>query len=249
MVKRTRAATAAALALAVSASAAAAGVEKRTVVSRGTERAYYVLVPATLAADRPAPLIVMLHGSGRTGKQLLEIWRGLAEQEGILLAGPDSTDSLHWAAPQDGPLLLRDVVDAVAKEHPVDPRRIYLFGNSAGAVFALQVACLESEFFAAAAVHAGAVDPKFFSVFDYAARKIPIGIWTGTRDKIFPVADVRATAKALTQRGFPVTLTEIPDHTHDYSAVSADVNPAIWAFLSSRSLSEDARFRVYADPK
>ena len=128
----------------------------------------------------------------------------LAEKEGIVLAGPDSTDAVHWASPQDGPLLLRDVVDAVAGKHPIDPRRVYLFGHSAGAVFALQMACLESEYFAAAAVHAGAVDPEYFSIFDYAARKIPIAIWIGTTGPVLSRSrSVRATAEALKSRGFP----------------------------------------------
>ena len=231
------------------AAAADATVEKTTVLSRGKERTVYVFAPPGVSAERPAPLIVTLHGSGRDGRTLVDQWKGLASKEGILLAGPDSTDAVHWASPQDGPLLLKDVVDAIAAKRPVDPRRVYLFGHSAGAVFALQMACLESEYFAAAAVHAGAVDPAYFSIFDYAARKIPIAIWIGTKDRFFSLESVRATAEALKSRGFPVKLTEIPDHTHDYAAVSRDLNPAIWEFLSAQRLTEDPRFRKYADPR
>jgi len=60
---------------------------------------------------------------------------------------------------------------------------------------------------------------------------------------------VRATARALESRGFPVTLTEIPDHTHDYLNFTPDLNLAIWAFLSTQRLAEEPRFRKYADPK
>ena len=246
---RRAAAGAALLAAAALAPAADATVEKTTVVSRGKDRTVYVFAPSSLSADRPAPLLVTLHGSGRDGRTLVDQWKPLAEKEGIVLAGPDSTDAVHWASPQDGPLLLKDVVDAVAAKHPVDPRRVYLFGHSAGAVFALQMACLESEYFAAAAVHAGAVDPAYFTIFDFAARKIPIAIWIGTRDRFFSLESVRATAEALKSRGFPGTLTEIPNHTHDYSAVSRDVNPAIWTFLTAQKLAGEPRFRPYADPK
>ena len=224
-------------------------ITRQSVVSRGKERVYYEFVPASVSADHPAALLVTLHGSGGSGRTLLESWTDLADREGVVLAAPDSTDAVHWASPQDGPLLLRDVVDAVSAKHPVDPRRIYLFGQSAGAVFALQMACLESEYFAAAAVHAGAVDPKYFSIFDYAARKIPIGIWIGTTDPFFPISEVRATAKALESRGIPVTLTEIPDHPHNFHLVAKDVGPKIWNFLSARSLPAEPHFRVYADPK
>lgn len=241
-------ALAASILLATASAARGADVTKETVTSRNRARVYYLYAPASVPPDRPAPLIVTLHGSTRNGKTLVDAWKDLAEKEGIALAGPDSTDAVHWASPQDGPLLLRDVVDAVAAKRAIDPRRVYLFGHSAGAVFALQMACLESEYFAAAAVHAVAVDPQYFSIFDYAARKIPIAIWIGTRDAYFPIEGVRATAKALESRGFPVTLTEIPNHTHDYSAVSKDLNVQIWRFLSARTLASDPKYRVYADP-
>ncbi|HYX20779.1 MAG TPA: dienelactone hydrolase family protein [Thermoanaerobaculia bacterium] len=231
------------------ATAADATVEKTTVVSRGKERTVFVFAPSSVSPEHPAPLVVAFHGSGGSGKTMVEKWKPVAEKEGILVAAPDSTDAVHWASPQDGPQLLEDVVKAMAERHPVDPRRVYLFGHSAGAVFALQMASLESEYFAAAAVHAGAVDPKYFGIFDYAARKIPIAIWIGTKDQFFPLDSVRATADALKTRGFPVTLTEIPGHTHDYLHDEPDLNLAIWDFLAAQKLPEQPRFRRYADPK
>jgi poly(3-hydroxybutyrate) depolymerase len=231
-------AVAGSLLLAAAAPMHGADVTKETVTSRNKARVYYLYAPASVPPERPAPLIVTIHGSTRNGKTLVDAWKDLAEKEGIVLAGPDSTDAVHWASPQDGPLLLRDVVDAVGAKRAIDPRR----------VFALQMACLESQYFAAAAVHAGAVDPQYFSVFDYAARKIPIAIWIGTRDEFFPIDGVRATAKALEARGFPVTLTEIPDQNHNYAAVAKDLNVRIWAFLSDQKLPGDSKYRVYADP-
>ena len=156
---------------------------------------------------------------------------------------------MHWASPQDGPLLLRDLVEEIAAKYPVDPRRVYLFGHSAGAVFTLQMACLESEYFAAAAAHAGSVDRAYHSLFDFAVRKIPIAIFIGTKDAFFPLTSVRATAEALKSRGFPVTLTEIPGHTHDYSSMSREINAQVWDLFSRTRLEADPKYRVYADPK
>jgi poly(3-hydroxybutyrate) depolymerase len=246
---RLAAAAALPLIIAVPLRADEAAVEKTTVVSRGKPRTVWVYAPPGLSAEKPAPLVVAFHGSRGSGKTMAEKWTAVARTEGILVAAPDSTDAVHWASPQDGPQLLQDVVEAVAARHTVDRRRVYLFGHSAGAVFALQMAPLESEYFAAAAVHAGAVDPKYFTIFDYAARKIPIAIWIGTKDQFFSLEEVRATAGALKSRSFPVTLTEIPDHTHDYLHYTPDVNVAIWAFLSGQKLAEEPRFRKYADPR
>ena len=74
------------------AAAGAAGddkIVKNSVTSEGRKRTYYLFAPAGLSREKPAPLLVLLHGSGRNGKILVEHWQKLAAQEGIILAGPD----------------------------------------------------------------------------------------------------------------------------------------------------------------
>lgn len=223
-------------------------IEKRTLTSREKSRAYYLYVPPGMSADRPAPLILTLHGSGSDGRRLVEKWKDLAKKEGIVLAGPDAITPGRWASPEDGPLFLRDVVEDVRARFPIDGRRLYLFGHSAGAVFGLQMACLESEYFAAAVLHAGAIEESYYSIFDFASRKVPIAIVIGPRDKYFPMSVVRPTAEALKARGFPAVLHEIADHDHNYYARSKEINAWAWEFLSPVRLPEEAKYRVYADP-
>jgi len=242
--------TLAALLLGVLPAAALAGasIEKRSVTSRGKTRTYYLFVPDGLAADVKAPLLVTIHGSTADGRSLIERWKAMASARGIILAGPDATDSARWASPQDGPLFLKDVVDDVSATHGVDGRRMYLFGQSAGAVFALQMAVLESEYFAAAAIHAGAISSDYFSIFDAATRKIPLAIYIGTRDQFFPLDVVRATSEALKARNFPLLYKEIPDHRHSYAEVSERINPEIWEYFDSHPLPSDPRYTSYRDP-
>jgi poly(3-hydroxybutyrate) depolymerase len=45
----------------------AANIEKKTITSGGIARTYYLLVPESVTKEHPAPLIVLLHGSGRRG--------------------------------------------------------------------------------------------------------------------------------------------------------------------------------------
>ncbi len=71
--------------------------------TRGKTRAYYLYVPSTIKPDTKAPLILMLHGSGRNGITLVEKWKDYAKKEGIIIAGPDASNSRGWSAPQDGP--------------------------------------------------------------------------------------------------------------------------------------------------
>src|SRR5215216_5434519 len=146
------------LLLSLVSSSAKDDIMKELITSNGKTRAYYLYVASTIKAPTPAPLIVMLHGSNRTGVTLVEKWKDFARKEGIILAGPAS-DLRGWGSPQDGPDFLRDLVEELKTKYPVNPRRVYLFGHSAGAVFALEMSLMESQYFAATAIHAGALAP------------------------------------------------------------------------------------------
>src|SRR5207253_6210094 len=105
----------------------AAKIEKKSITVAGKERTYYLLVPESVTKEHPAPMILMLHGSGRRGNILIEHWQSLAEKEGIILAGPDSWDTQGWDPQLDSQTMLRDIVDEVKSKFPVDNRRVYLF--------------------------------------------------------------------------------------------------------------------------
>ncbi|HET9479692.1 MAG TPA: hypothetical protein VFO72_10120 [Pyrinomonadaceae bacterium] len=117
-------------------------ITKELTTSNGKKRVYYLYVPSTLKPDTQAPLLVTLHGSGRNGITLVEKWKDFAKKEGIILAGPDASQPAGWSAPQDGPDFLRDLVEELKTRYAINPRRVYLFGHSAGACFARL--CLKS---------------------------------------------------------------------------------------------------------
>jgi len=221
-------------------------ISKETVLSAGKKRGYFLFIPDKLDATKPAPLIVMLHGSGRNGRILLDHWKELANKEGIVLAGPDSQNPIAWRTPEDGPEFLRDVVEAVQGKASINPRRVYLFGHSAGAVFGIAMSLYESEYFAAAAVSAGALEAERVGSFgDVAQRKVPIAIFVGTRDPFFPVDLVRKTRDGLNAKGLSVQLTEIPGHDHNYYSRSAEINSSAWEFLKKAELSADPKYQSY----
>src|SRR5438876_1634567 len=109
-------------------------ISKEKILWRGKERIYSLFVPTGVASGQKIPLLLTLHGSGRDGESLVSKWKDMAEKEKIILAGPNSSDSAHWNSPLDGPLFLRNVIEDVAAKYPIDGRRVYLFGHSAGAV-------------------------------------------------------------------------------------------------------------------
>jgi poly(3-hydroxybutyrate) depolymerase len=208
------------------------------------KRSYIQYVPER-AAGSEAPLLILLHGSGRDGRSPVEPWKDLADREGIVLAGLNATIRDGWDLRNDGPQVLKDLVDAVHGRTRVDQKRIYLFGHSAGAIQALMLGLLESEYFAGVAVHAGALPQESSSVIEMAERKIPMAMWVGSRDPFFPVDSVKAAQSALEAQGFAVRLRVINGHTHDYYGRSREINQDAWKFLLQQRLEHDPKFKEY----
>lgn len=209
-------------------------------------RSYALYVPPSPRDGEVFPLLITLHGSGRNGRSLVEKWRPLARQERIVVAGPDAIDRRGWQFPVDGPDALYFLVDEVSASVPVDKRRVYIFGHSAGAEFGLSMGLLESEYFAAVSIHAGALNSQNpDALLKTAVRKIPFQIQIGTEDSFFPLAVVRATRDRLEAAGFPVVFAELGGHNHWYYDRAASINKDAWAFLSSHSLGQDPKYQVY----
>jgi predicted esterase len=219
-------------------------ITKELMTSAGKTRVY-LYVPSTLKPGTPAPLIVTLHGSNRTGVTLVEKWKDLAKKEGIILAGPDATNLQGWGAPQDGPDFLRDLVESLKSKYPINPKRVYLFGHSAGAIFSLEMSLMESQYFAATAIHAGALGKDDLELIDMAKRKIPIHIQVGDSDEYFPLKIVRATRDALVKGGFTVELKEIAGHDHWYYDQAAKFNQTAWDFLKNLELDAEPKYQKY----
>ncbi len=220
-------------------------ISKETIVSEGKKRTYYIYVPEKLNPSVQVPLLVLLHGSNRNGLSLVEKWKDLAKQEGVILLGPDSADSSRWSIPGDGPTFVHELVEAMKAKYPINTKKVYLFGHSGGAVFALLMSLYESEYFTSTAVHAGSLGPEATVLLDLAKRKIPIYLQVGSEDPLFPLASVRATRDVLNARGFPVQLTEIPRHDHWYYDLAPQINLAAWQFLKTQELSGEPHFEEY----
>ena len=109
---------------------------------------------------------------------------------------------------------------------------------------------LESEYFAAVAVHAGSWrNDKEFQVINYARRKVPLAIFVGGRDAAFPLTSVKATNDALQMRGFPIQVTIIRGHNHWYYELAPEINRIAWEFLGQHELTDDPQVRGVQFPQ
>ena len=234
--------------LAVCQTALGSKITKQTIEFGGKKRVYYWYVPENVAS-KPA-LILTLHGSNRDGVSLVEKWKDIADQEGFILAGPNAMDSSKWSPTDDSPEFLREIVEQLKARYSIDPKRVFLFGHSAGAVYALNLSMSQSEYFAATAVHAGSWrSSEELNVVQLAKRKTPIAIFVGDVDQFFPLDSVKKTEELLKSSQFPVQVTVMKGHDHWYYDLAPEINRNAWAFLKQQSLNAEPKFTQYVAAK
>ena len=152
----------------------AAEPSRQSLISAGHERNYALYVPDS-AHNAKSPLVLLLHGSYDKGEHMVALWRDVADREGVVLAAPNATHYDGWRPKLDTPHFIAEVINDAARRTPIDMRRLYLFGQSGGADFALLLAMMESRAFAAMAIHAGAWrHPDEFKLMRFAQRRIPL---------------------------------------------------------------------------
>ena len=224
---------------------AAAGAAPAEPVSSQRDYALYVSTKLAATPEQLAPLLVVLHGSGQRGAQMVEAWKDLAEREGLIVVGPDSLDPRQWTLPGDGPHFISALVDAIKAKHPVDPRRVYLFGYSAGGLYALSLGLIETEYFAGVASYAAIWKTEADgAAAQLVKRRLPVKLIIGTGDALYDRDLQNAMKQTLRKARIAADLTLIEGQGHGYASVSREVNELAWSFLRDQKLAADP---VYVD--
>lgn len=109
-------------------------------------------VPPGLAADRLAPLALLLHGAGGNARAGISPWLGLADDSGLLLLSPDSRAS-SWDLVLGGygpdVAFIDRALEQTFPRFPVDPARVAVAGFSDGASYALSLGLTNGDLFQA----------------------------------------------------------------------------------------------------
>ena len=142
------------------------------VSERGASYGYTVYLPPGLAAGRPVPLVVVLHGCGATADQIAAAsqYDALAGRARFIVLYPDvsTLDVVHercwrgmWAPDMEGrgkgdAAAIAAMVGAVAGRWPADRHRVYAIGVSSGAFEVAALAIYYPDLFAAIGMLSGA---------------------------------------------------------------------------------------------
>jgi polyhydroxybutyrate depolymerase len=136
----------------------------------GRDRTYRIYRPASLAANRPTPLVMVLHGRGGTGLGA-ENKTGFdheADARGLLIVYPVGVGQ-SWNAGGcclpasasssgiDDVGFLNAVLDRVEAGYPIAADHVYVTGLSNGGMMAYRLACEDATRFAAIAPVAGSL--------------------------------------------------------------------------------------------
>jgi predicted esterase len=164
-------------------------------------------VPPTYSADKPAPLLVCLHGATGVGVNQLNRYRKYAEQAGALVIAP-SSDGVTWDAIRGGfgddCAHIDAALDYVFERCAVDPRRVALGGFSDGATYALSLGVINGTLF----THLVAFSPGFIVPGERKGRPA-VFIAHGVQDQILPIDRCsRPIVRELEAAGYSVDFHE-----------------------------------------
>lgn len=175
------------------------------------------------------PAVLLLHGAGRGGRSMIDMWRAAADRHGLRLIAPDSLGET-WDLSVDGPAFLTAAVGEAGRLRPFDPARLHLFGHSAGAAVALLLANRAPGPWRAVATHGGLLPARLVAP---ARGAPPVRMYLGTEDHLFSLADARETARALAEAGHATELVEIDGHTHWYYVIGPTLSEEAWRFFAA----------------
>jgi polyhydroxybutyrate depolymerase len=181
--------------------------ERRTIASNGVDRSFVLFVPKQYHPSAPIPLLVMLHGMGGTAMNAHQEtgWSTKGAAENFIVAYPEGTRPNDKASPSlrknpqawndgsgrfhvaeknvDDVAFIGSVLECIATDYNIDPRRIYVTGFSNGASMAFRIGAELSDRIAAIAPCAGACWTDELKL----SGKLSLCYITGMSDKLNPM--------------------------------------------------------------
>jgi phospholipase/carboxylesterase len=168
----------------------------------GDPRDGYIRLPSGYRSDRPAPLALLLHGSGRDAHE----WAGgfpILDELGVIALAVDSR-GVTWERTFAADVAFIDAALAKAFDScNVDPARVGIAGFSDGASYALSLGLANGDLF----THVLGFSPGHVVAAPRQGRP-PVFLSHGTQDPILPVTFTRALADQLRQQGYVVDFRE-----------------------------------------
>lgn len=187
----------------------------------GQKIPYALFLPSTYDGSKAYPLIVALHGLGRTYDWLMgyEGYLDFAERDGYILVTPLGYIRHGWygsvnlgRAGELSELDVMNVLGIVRNEFSIDASRIYLWGHSMGGAGTYRLAEKHPKLWAGLGLAAPAPlgGPKGLETY----KHIPTIAFQGTRDGL--VGPTRIWVARMKELGMEHVYVEVPGGDHSF---------------------------------
>ena len=189
---------------------------------------YLLFLPEGYAkSDKKWPLILFLHGSGESGKDLSKV--KIHGPPKIVETKPDFPFIV--VSPQSrrrgwNPDTLKALLHEVLADYRVDRDRVYLTGLSMGGYGTWALAAAYPDYFAAIVPICGRGDPDDAPVL----KNLPVWVFHGAKDEDVPLSRSEEMVEALKKAGADVKFTVYPEAGHDSWTQTYD-NPELYEWL------------------
>jgi len=208
---------------------------------------YRLFIPAKYDKANKYPLVIWLHGAGGAGEDNLKqiandnyfgphLWSASENQAKYpsFVLVPQTTGS--WALGDPGKLspeeaMMLALLESLQKDFSIDPKRIYLTGQSNGGNGTWDLITKRPNTFAAAVPLCGGGDASLAGRIAH----LPIWAFHGQQDDVIPVTYSRNMIAAIRRKGGTPKYTEYPNVGHDVW-LHALKDPALvdWLFSQHR---------------
>jgi predicted peptidase len=199
----------------------------------------YLFSPVSEEANKPAPLVLFLHGARDRGTDInlllkwgLPLFVDESSPLPYFFAAPQLPEGQTWVDRESDVIAL---LDNLIASQPIDPSRIVISGFSLGTAGAWHIAASHPGRFAALVAVSGRV-PKTLEANQLAALKeIPIQIFQGAKDEKLSIEDTQQIVDTLRGLGGTVDFTVLPEGDHFIAdEVYSDPKLQQWLILQSR---------------
>ncbi len=167
---------------------------QKTLSSGGVERTYRVHVPPSYDGNDSVPLVVAIHFGGGNSRILERLSKlsEFADEKGFLVAYPEGYRTA-WGGPDlvtpsvrdgvDDAAFISELIDRIAGEYQIDPRRVYVAGMCNGSLLAQVIGYELADKVAAVALYTAFMTEGFRNAYpDPPPRPMPILQINGTAD-------------------------------------------------------------------
>lgn len=176
---------------------------------------YLLFLPEGYDKSRePWPLILYLHGGSLRGEDISQMKRlGLTGKVDadpnfpFIVVSPQCHSGEIWSDAD----ALGAVLDEVARNHRVDPDRVYVTGHSMGGRGALYAAYKMPDRFAAV-VSLAPISP--ITAWGGKLANIPLWLFHGSNDQFTPLKEVEELVRGTEAAGGHPQLTVLPERDH-----------------------------------